>query len=233
MQIGIREVARLLNVPEDTIYRWIKEHNLPASYVGGQYRFNRTELLEWATASKITLTSDIFKDAESSSLPTLADALAKGGIQYDVQADDKEGALADVVRRLDLPPAVDRQFLLSVLLAREAAASTGVGEGIAFPHVRNPIVLQVKHPMIALTFLARPIDFGAVDGKPVYALFTLVCPTVRIHLHLLSRLAFALRDGAFKAAIERRAPAGEILALAAQIETAMSQQSAQQKGRRP
>ncbi len=79
-------------------------------------------------------------------------------------------------------------------------------------------MLQVKKAMIALSFLEKPIEFGAVDGKPVYALFTLVCPTVRIHLHLLARLAFALRHPKFKAAIERRADTQEILTMAREID---------------
>jgi PTS system nitrogen regulatory IIA component len=151
-------------------------------------------------------------------MPTLAEALEAGGIFHRVAAADKEAALQDVVRRMTLPDLLDRQFLLSVLLAREAAASTGIGDGIAFPHVRNPIVLQVKRPMITLSFLEKPIEFGAVDGKPVYALFTLICPTVRIHLHLLARLAFALRNPKFKGTIERRADAKDILAVAREVE---------------
>jgi len=218
MQLTIQEVTKLLNVTEDTILRWIKEHNLPASLEDGLYRFSKTDILEWATASKITLSSALFLEPDASAMPTLAEALEAGGIFHHVAVEDKESALQDIVRRMTLPDIVDRQFLLSVLLAREAAASTGIGDGIAFPHVRNPIVLQVKKAMIALSFLEKPIEFGAVDGKPVYALFTLVCPTVRIHLHLLARLAFALRHPKFKAAIERRASAREILVTAREVE---------------
>jgi PTS system nitrogen regulatory IIA component len=203
----------------------MNEFHLPATSENGQYRFDRSEILEWATASKITLSSAIFGELEGPTVPTLVDALRTGGIQYDIQATDKSAALAEVVRRIHLPPDVDRQFLLSVLLAREAAASTGVGDGIAFPHVRNPIVLHVKQPMIALGFLTKPIDYGAMDGKPVYALFTFVCPTVRAHLHLLSRLAFALRHREFKSAIQKRVAADEILRLAQAVETRLSQKS--------
>ena len=49
MQLTVRDVARLLNVSEKTIYRWIKEASIPAYRVNEQYRFNRAELLEWAT----------------------------------------------------------------------------------------------------------------------------------------------------------------------------------------
>ena len=76
-----------------------------------------------------------------------------------------------------------------------------VGEGIAIPHVRNPIVLHLSRPTVTLCFLERPVDFGALDGQLVTTLFTLISPTIRAHLHLLSRLAFALRDPKFNAAV--------------------------------
>ena len=46
-------------------------------------------------------------------------------------------------------------------------------------------------------FLETPIEFAALDGKPVFILFILLCPSVKSHLHLLSRLAFCIRDDSF------------------------------------
>jgi mannitol/fructose-specific phosphotransferase system IIA component (Ntr-type) len=71
--------------------------------------------------------------------------------------------------------------------------STGVGDGIALPHVRNPAVLELATPMVCLCFLEAPVEFNALDGKPVNTLFVPLSPDVRIHLHLLSRISFALR----------------------------------------
>jgi PTS system nitrogen regulatory IIA component len=72
-------------------------------------------------------------------------------------------------------------------------------------------VLHVPHPVVTLCFLEAPVDFGALDGQPVQTLFTLISPTVKAHLHLLSRLAFALRDLEFKSLIVRQASRDEIL----------------------
>jgi PTS system nitrogen regulatory IIA component len=60
-----------------------------------------------------------------------------------------------------------------------------------------------------------------MDGRPVHTLFTLVSPTVRDHLQLLSRLAFALKDGGFKAAIGRRASKDEMLGEAHRVEAGL------------
>ena len=71
----------------------------------------------------------------------------------------------------------DRETLLQLLLARDAAAVVPVGGGIAIPHVRNPIALSTDEPSLTLCFLRQPVDFAAPDGQPVFALFFLVSPT--------------------------------------------------------
>jgi len=207
MQLTIRDVAKLLNVSEKTVYRWISQGHLPSYKVGEQYRFNRVELLEWATAQKINVSAEIFHEPQGNGmpLPSLGESIARGGIHYRVTGANREDVLQNVVDTLRLPDGVDRAFLFRVLLAREELASTGIGDGIAIPHVRNPIVLHVHEPIVALCFLEKPVDFGAMDGQPVSALFTLISPTVRSHLHLLSRLTFALRHPDFRTAVKEQA----------------------------
>ncbi|MEI6564819.1 MAG: PTS sugar transporter subunit IIA [bacterium] len=219
MQLGVHDVARILNVSEKSIYRWIQQGQLPAYKVNDQYRFNRAELLEWANAQKINVSTEIFQEPDTSVelMPDFADALDAGGIFYRLDGHDKDSALRSVVAVMKLPPDMDRDFLFRVLQAREAMASTGIGDGIAIPHVRNPIVLSVNHPAICLCFLEKPVEFEAIDGKPVHTLFTLVSPTVRIHLYLLSRLAFTLRDPGFKSVLDRQGSREELLAAARAI----------------
>ncbi|MBI3797895.1 MAG: PTS sugar transporter subunit IIA [Deltaproteobacteria bacterium] len=223
MQLAVRDVAKLFRVSEKTIYRWITQGVLPAYRVNDQYRFNRAELLEWATSRRMNVSPEIFAEPESSTtpLPGLVEALQAGGIFYRVSGTDKESVLRAVVETLRLPEEVDREFLLRVLLAREALESTGIGDGIAIPHVRNPIVLHVTRPLITLCFLEHTVDFGALDGKPVSIVFSLISPTVRAHLRLLSRLSFALQDPSFKAVIRRQGSRDEIFAEARCVEAAL------------
>jgi PTS system nitrogen regulatory IIA component len=228
MQLTLRDVTHLFNVPEQTIQRWIQQRKFPAHRVNGRFRFNRTELLEWATAEQVKVSVDLFEEPEGAgqTAPSLVDALRAGGVFHGLKGSDKASALWAVVDTLPLPPEVDRQFLLRILLAREALASTGVGGGIAIPHVRNPLVLPVSRPLITLCFLEQPIEFGALDGRPVDTLFTLISPTVRTHLHLLSRLSFALHDPGFKEVLNRRASAAEILHEADRVEAGFEQPGA-------
>jgi PTS system nitrogen regulatory IIA component len=222
MQLTVREVCKYLNVTEASVTRWIKQRGLPAQHVGGQYRFNRAELLEWATANQIKVSVELFdhmeRDAET--VPGLSEALAAGGIFYKLQDTNKDRALRALIAVLPLPEGVDRELLLRLFLAREASASTAIGDGIAIPHVRNPIVLSVAQPLVTLCFLEKPIDFGALDGKPVHVLFSLVCPTMRSHLQMLSRLSYALHDPGFKSVVKREGSKEEILNEARRVEAA-------------
>jgi PTS system nitrogen regulatory IIA component len=224
MQLTVREVSKFLDVSQATITRWIKQRGLPAQYVNGQFRFNRSELLEWATANQIKVSLEMFSHLESEDepIPSLAEALRAGGIFSGLQGSNKVEVLRSLVKVLPLPLSIDRDLLLRLFLAREASASTGIGGGIALPHVRNPIVLHVESPMVILCFLERPIDFGALDGQPVRVLFSMICPTMRSHLQTISRLSYALHDPKFREIVLRQGTREEVLGAIQQIESSMS-----------
>ncbi len=231
MQLSVREVAKLLNVSERRIYAWIKDGRLPAYRANEQYRFNRAELLEWATSRGVEVPPDLFRDSnENAARSNFADALAEGGVFHGVAGSDKQSVLQAIVDAMQLPANVNRDLLFRVLLARETLGSTGLGDGIAIPHPRNPIVLHTEKPEVCLCFLKTPIDFAALDGKPVHTLFTLISPTVRDHLHMLSRLSYSIRDPGFKSAIARRASKDVILREARRVEARLR---TEEQDRRP
>jgi PTS system nitrogen regulatory IIA component len=154
-------------------------------------------------------------------LPRFAAALQAGGVHHHVEGSDRASALRAIVSRMPLSDEADRELLLDVMLAREALGSTGVGDGIAIPHVRSPIVLHTTEPSITLCFLDHPIDFGAIDGRPVHTFFSLVTLSIRSHLYLLSRLSAALQDQGFRKAITSRAPEAEILAEGTRVDLSL------------
>jgi PTS system nitrogen regulatory IIA component len=213
MFLRVEDIATAVGVNEKTVLGWIKNQGLPAHMQNDRYRINRVDLLEWATSHGITIPPDVFASGvEAQHLCDLSEALQEGGIHYDLPGDTPESALREVIGRMKLPPSLDPEFLLHTLLAREALGSTALGNGIAIPHVRNPIVGQVQDSAISLCFLKTPIDFDAIDGKPVTILFTLITPNVKTHLHLLAKLAFMLRDQQFKDLLHRPGSAAEIMA---------------------
>jgi PTS system nitrogen regulatory IIA component len=215
MQLRVRDAARIFGVSEPTILRWVKRDGLPAFSINGHYRFNRVDLLEWSNSRRRPMIPDAAAEADrSGKFALLRQALGAGGIHHGVAGSDVASTLAAAAERLPLSPA-DRALAAQVLAEREKLGATALGEGIAIPHPRSPLIFPVEAPVTALCFLDRPADFGAADGKPVSALFLLLAPTVRTHLELLAELAAALQDPRFKDAVARHASAEEILALLA------------------
>ncbi|MDO8500256.1 MAG: PTS sugar transporter subunit IIA [Gemmatimonadaceae bacterium] len=221
MQLTVREAARHLGVNEATIRRWISQRALPAHHANEQIYMNAVELWEWAVENGVPVSRQLLDQARGSPdpVPLLSELLRAGGIFSDIGGNTKAEVLGEFVERLPLAPEQDRAFLLSVLEAREAMGSTGIGDGIAIPHVRNPIVLQVEQPFVTLGLLRHAIEFGSMDGRPVHALFMVVSPTVPAHLAILARLGFALRDDTLRGLLRDRAPADEILDRVALVES--------------
>ena len=225
MQLNVREVSKLLKVSEKKVYDLIKRGILRADRVNDQYRLHRSDLLEQTSSREIDIPAQIFEVPSSAgvSADRLADTLNAGGIFYGLRGDDKTAVMRAIVNSLALPSNSDRESIAQLLLAREALGSTAIGEGIAIPHVRRPILLNTSRPAISLCFLEKPVDFGAFDGQPVFAIFLLISPTARMHLHLLSRLSFALHDPQLKNALVYRAATDEILAEFDRIERAIKE----------
>jgi nitrogen PTS system EIIA component len=221
MRVTVREAAALLNAPEGKVYAWIESGDLPAYRINDQYRINRSELLEWATSRKLSVDPALFHgEDEDERIPSVAESLERGGVFHDVAGATREEALRSIIALLKLDDEGDREALLHLLLARDAAAVVPVGDGIAIPHVRNPIALSTDEPSLSLTFLRQPVDFNAPDGRPVFALFFLVSPTTRVHLQMLAKIAFLLRDPGFREAIRGHESAARLIATARSLEEA-------------
>lgn len=218
MQLTMREVGEMFKVSEGTVSRWIRQQGLPAQRVAGQFRFNRVELLDWAIENRIQMeSSPVEQPVDTPPGVSLAEALEAGGVHYEVAGEDREAVLGAVVARLSLPEDFDRQLLLRLFLAREALGSTAVGDGIAIPHVRHPIVLHVPRPLVTLCFLKRPVVYQAPDGKPVRVLFSVISPTVVAHVQLLARLSHALHNPGFRASVVGAKPREVILRVARRV----------------
>ena len=220
MRVTIRDAASLLGTTEENIYDWIESENLPAHKINDQYRINRSELLEWATTRKIPVAPALFQETdEPAHIPTISSSLRAGGIFYNISGNTREELLRNVVSLLPLADDTERETLVQMFVARESLGSTGVGDGIAIPHVRSPIVLDSDEPLLSLCFIKPSPDFNTADGKAVFALFVLVCPTIHIHLQMLARLAYLLRLPEFRETIRAQSSAEEIIATAARLES--------------
>jgi PTS system nitrogen regulatory IIA component len=225
MNLSVKDAARILSVTEKTIYRWIKQELVPAYRVNGQHRFNQSELLEWATSRRMGISPEAFDEPEEAAkpLPTLTESIEAGGIIYRLDGNSRNEVLDRLVNNLRLSDGVDKEYLLKVLIAREELASTSVGDGIAIPHPRNPVLLHTSQPTVTLAFLENPVDFQSLDGLLTKVLFCVISPTLRAHLHLLSMLGYALKDYNFREVIEKAESREEILGALRQVKKGMGQ----------
>ncbi len=210
MQLTISEIAKCLGVPERTVRRWIRQGRLPVQRIGEEYSFSQAALERWARERNLSFFPPRV-DRASQQTPELEDlqtVMRRGGVFYELAADDLRSALRAAADSIPGLETAEREDLYQRLLAREQLASTGIGKGVAIPHPRNPSGNTTKRSLITTCFLKNPVDFNAVDQQPVFVMFVLLSPSVKTHLHLLSRLTYCVRDDDFVAFLKTRpAPA--------------------------
>jgi len=199
MKLTIHEIAQSLYLPLGTVRRWIRQGRIPIHKSGSGFVFNEAILSKWASAHNLTF-SPPKKGPEKQQDPkleNLSSAIKRGGVFYDVKGDDVASTLKVAVENINVLNNHSKENLYQRLLERENLTSTGIGKGVAIPHPRSFLSDADYRPFITTCFLEKPIEFAALDNKPVFVMFILLCPSVKSHLHLLSKLAFCIRDDSF------------------------------------
>ena len=128
----------------------------------------------------------------------VARALRRRNIFTDLQATGKEDALREMVGRLQEAgeiPARLAKAALDALVSRERMGSTGIGNGIAIPHVK--LKGGPEESIVSIGRSAAGIDFAAIDGEKVFVLFLVVSSDERPedHLAILRAISTLIRDG--------------------------------------
>ncbi|MDZ7630413.1 MAG: PTS sugar transporter subunit IIA [Gemmatimonadaceae bacterium] len=123
----------------------------------------------------------------------LSDLLTLERVKVPLVSRSKDEVLRELVR-LALPSAGSAalETIVTAVLEREALLSTGIGSGIAIPHGRTSLVETVT---LAAGRAQHPIDFDALDGKPVSLFFLLLGPdsAAGAHVRALGRISRILR----------------------------------------
>lgn len=94
----------------------------------------------------------------------------------ELQARDRDGAIKELVSALDKAGRLgkgNREEVIKAVIKREKEASTGMGKGVAVPHVKHSVVKDV---VAAVGLSSRGIDFSSLDKQPVYAIMLLISP---------------------------------------------------------
>ena len=103
----------------------------------------------------------------------VSDFLSSADVTIDTAFADKQKLLEELARRAATVVDLQPTLILAELQKREELGSTGMGGGVAIPHARFQ---QAKTPFGLLVRLKKPIDYDAVDGKPVDIVSLLLLP---------------------------------------------------------
>ncbi len=193
MVLSIDDLCQCFGVSAGTVERWGRQGKIPSSTKNGQLWFRRKDIEKWADSQNIKLDRP-GRQPHSSRDPqtTLAQAFKNGQVCRDIQGTDKTALIQNCIDAMDIIPQNFKRDLKERILERETAMSTGMGNGIAVPHPREPLV-YLPCSAIVTCIPEVPVDFGALDGKPVNILFFLLSNALAHHLPLLSGLSGCLK----------------------------------------
>ncbi|MCK5861751.1 MAG: PTS sugar transporter subunit IIA [Candidatus Hydrogenedentes bacterium] len=95
---------------------------------------------------------------------------------------------------------ITRERLLDGVMGREHERSTGLGNGVAFPHAR---VSGLRSAVVCVAFLEKPVDFESIDDKPVDLSVLILVPEdqPQTALQLMSQFARLLSDSVEREAL--------------------------------
>ena len=150
--------------------------------------------------------------------------LTPGRSLVNVPGGSKKKALEQIANLISSQvPELEMQDVFEALIAREKLGSTGFGNGIAIPHCR---LKGCETPVSALLHLDAPIDFDAIDERPVDIVFLLVTPegAGADHLKALARVSRLLRDRSLVEKLRATENAEALYALL--VETVQAQSAA-------
>jgi PTS system nitrogen regulatory IIA component len=143
---------------------------------------------------------------------SLAELVRRGGVYYNISGSSPVEALKEAVRAVSLPKALDRDELLTAILEREALMPTALGNGIAIPHPRSPMLTDKSQQRVAAIFLKTPVPYNALDRKPVSTFFLILSADAKSHLSILASISYLCQRSEFLDLLAKRPSTEEMVA---------------------
>jgi nitrogen PTS system EIIA component len=210
MDLKMKDIIDLFDVPEKTIVQWINEKKMPSYKIKNQYYFNKAEVNEWILKNDIAVSAKILDLALTNRPVSLIDLIKKGDVHYGIKGMTVREVIDEVVDTIPIPKSADSDTVRASLLQREEMMTTAVGRGIALPHPRNPIISDIDEESVSICFLKNQIDYGALDGEPVQVLFIIISSNAKRHLEILSKISFLCKQDDFLKTLKDK-PQKEVL----------------------
>lgn len=119
---------------------------------------------------------------------SISDILSEDMILTEVAADNKRHLLEHVSAFVAEQKGLDKSSVFEAVLERENLGSTGYGNGVAFPHAR---LEGLKDVVTVFVRLQKPVDYDALDNKPVDMVAFMISPENSGDDHLRTLAAFS------------------------------------------
>lgn len=216
-----KQLAEYLQLSPRSIYRLLERGLLPATKIGGQWRFRKTDIDQWidVNASKLPEEFNPLRAGPASPYPDVSELLDPANALIRVRAGDRDSAVRSFVQQIRFPEPVDQDLLVERILERERLCSTAVPEGVALLHTpRNRPRLLRAYDLVALGRLEQPVDFGALDGRLTDTVALVLARDERHHLVLLAKMARLFREPALVQGLRSVADARDAIELVRRTE---------------
>lgn len=192
----LAETAKYLKLSEKTIHKLIRGKQIPCAKVANQWRFMRTLLDDWLMSQmQVIPQNDLSRliEREYEYVP-VSRLMDDNIITFDLKNGSKQFVLSQLVKLAQKQGLVKKApDLISRLLDREGLASTGIGNHVALPHLRQPQADLIDGPNIVIGISREGIDFDSIDGKPVHAVFLILTDSEVVHVRVMAKLTGILR----------------------------------------
>ena len=150
---------------------------------------------------------------------SLSALIQRGGVYYNIAGTNPVEVLKEAAKTISLDKDIDRDDLLKAVLEREALMPTAIGNGIAIPHPRNPLISDEALQRVAVIFLKTPVPYNALDRKPVSTLFLILSANARTHLGILAEISHLCQKPDFIDLLEKRPSTEELTSYIAGAES--------------
>jgi PTS system nitrogen regulatory IIA component len=204
----VEEVAEYLRVSERTVYEWAQKGEIPAGKLGTTWRFKRNEIERWVDRR---LTGG---RRSSSARPfAIGEVLSPDRVVL-MDETGKQPALMRAIDALARSPLIrDRKELTRAIFDREKLMSTGIGFGVAVPHVRLGSIGDLS---MAVAVSSQAItDYESLDGEPV-RIICMVAAGLNQHAEYIRALAAVsgrLKDPAIRESVLDASTAADVFGI--------------------
>jgi PTS system nitrogen regulatory IIA component len=196
----LSEVANYLKIAEKTVSRMITRGEIPCTKVASQWRFMKSMIDDWLISRmNVVPQHDLAKILENpEGLITFTRITNDDFIVENLKPGSKKEILSQLIVPLVEQEIIeDADEFLRKLITREKMVTTGIGRGVAIPHLRHPKENPGGLPRMVIGICKAGTDYDAMDGKLTHLFFLLVSDSEVVHLRVLAKLNQILREGEF------------------------------------